>query len=165
MYFCLNTTLKHAGISMTITTATLVCHCQGQMVARGTYNELQGSGVDFTSLLKENEGQEEERQDTTPIPISRSPHTLSDNSVSSMSSLSSSQYSLIEGAEPLAVVGIRETLNYQHSKLQAYWCSNVIVGEGLLCDLLFTRGQKLLSFSLLLTTAWSEFLLDDCHLY
>lgn len=77
------------------------------MVARGTYSELQGSGLDFTSLLKEDEGQEEERQDTTPIPVSCCPHTLSDNSVSSMSSLSSSQYSLIEGA----VVGIFETLN------------------------------------------------------
>lgn len=69
------------------------------MVARGTYSELQGSGLDFTSLLKEDEGQEEERQDTTPIPVS--------NSVSSMSSLSSSQYSLIDGA----VVGVFETLN------------------------------------------------------
>lgn len=68
------------------------------MVARGTYSELQGSGLDFTSLLKEDEGQEEERQETTPIPVSRSPHTLSDNSVSSMSSLSSSQYSLVDGA-------------------------------------------------------------------
>lgn len=77
------------------------------MVARGTYSELQGSGLDFTSLLKEDEGQEEERQDMTPIPVSCCPHTLSDNSVSSMSSLSSSQYSLIEGA----VVGIFETLN------------------------------------------------------
>lgn len=77
------------------------------MVARGTYSELQGSGLDFTSLLKEDEGQEEERQDMTPIPASCCPRTLSDNSVSSMSSLSSSQYSLIEGA----VVGISETLN------------------------------------------------------
>ncbi|XP_041806324.1 ATP-binding cassette sub-family C member 4-like [Chelmon rostratus] len=77
---------------------------EGQMVARGTYSELQGSGLDFTSLLQEEEGQEEERQGMTPIPVSRCPHTLSDNSMSSMSSLSSSRYSLIEGAEPLAVV-------------------------------------------------------------
>lgn len=82
------------------------------MVACGTYSELQGSGLDFTSLLKEKEGQEEDRQGTTPIPgsVSRCPHTLSDNSLSSMSSLSSSRYSLFEGAEPLAVVGIFETL-------------------------------------------------------
>nr|XP_033474245.1 multidrug resistance-associated protein 4-like [Epinephelus lanceolatus] len=76
---------------------------QGQMVAKGTYSELQGSGLDFTSLLQEEEVQEEERQVTTPIPatVSRLSYTLSDNS---MSSLSSSQYSLIEGAEPLAAV-------------------------------------------------------------
>ncbi|CAK6954010.1 ATP-binding cassette sub-family C member 4-like [Scomber scombrus] len=79
---------------------------QGQMVARGTYSELRRSGLNLISLLKEDEGQEEERQVTTPIPgtISRFSHTLSDNSMSSMSSLSSSRYSLIEGAEPLAVV-------------------------------------------------------------
>ncbi|XP_031714239.1 multidrug resistance-associated protein 4-like [Anarrhichthys ocellatus] len=79
---------------------------QGQMVARGTYSELQGSGLEFTCLLKEEESQEEERQDVTPISgtVSRFPHTLSDNSMSSLSSLSSSRYSLIEGAEPPAVV-------------------------------------------------------------
>ncbi len=77
------------------------------MVARGTYSELQSSGLDFTSLLKEEEeGQEEKKQNTTPIPASCCPRSLSDNSMSSMSSLSSSRYSLIEGAEPLAVVGI-----------------------------------------------------------
>lgn len=83
------------------------------MVAKGTYSELQGSGLDFTSLLREEEVQEEERQVTTPIPatVSRLSHTLSDNS---MSSLSSSQYSLIEGAEPLAAVGISETLSYRN---------------------------------------------------
>uniref|UniRef100_A0A4W6FYI3 Multidrug resistance-associated protein 4 n=1 Tax=Lates calcarifer TaxID=8187 RepID=A0A4W6FYI3_LATCA len=79
---------------------------EGQMVAQGTYNDLQSSGLDFTSLLKEEEGQgeEEDRQGMTPIPgnVPRFPHTLSDNSMSSMSSLSSSRCSLIEGAEPLA---------------------------------------------------------------
>uniref|UniRef100_A0A8C2XI91 Multidrug resistance-associated protein 4 n=1 Tax=Cyclopterus lumpus TaxID=8103 RepID=A0A8C2XI91_CYCLU len=83
---------------------------QGQMVARGTYSELQGSGLDFTSLLKEEEDQEEdqeeeERQGGTPIhgTVSNFPHTLSDNSMSSLSSLSSSRYSLIKGAEPPVV--------------------------------------------------------------
>ena len=80
------------------------------MVARGSYSDLQGSGLDFTSLLKDDDD-EEERQDGTPIPGSRCPHSLSDNSVSSMSSLSSSQYSLIDGAEAPAVVNISETLN------------------------------------------------------
>ncbi|XP_035860385.1 multidrug resistance-associated protein 4-like isoform X3 [Sander lucioperca] len=81
---------------------------QGQMMARGTYSELQSSGLDFTTLLKkeeEEEGQDRERQGATPIPwtVSRFPHTLSDNSMSSMSSLSSSLYSLSDGAEPLTV--------------------------------------------------------------
>ncbi|XP_019945785.2 ATP-binding cassette sub-family C member 4 isoform X2 [Paralichthys olivaceus] len=77
---------------------------EGQMVAQGTYSELQSFGLDFTSLLKEEEeNQEEERQGTTPIPgtVSRLSHTLSDNS---MSSLSSSRYSLPEGGEPPSAV-------------------------------------------------------------
>uniref|UniRef100_A0A8C2XK95 Multidrug resistance-associated protein 4 n=1 Tax=Cyclopterus lumpus TaxID=8103 RepID=A0A8C2XK95_CYCLU len=99
---------------------------QGQMVARGTYSELQGSGLDFTSLLKEEEDQEEdqeeeERQGGTPIhgTVSNFPHTLSDNSMSSLSSLSSSRYSLIKGAEPPALesrsegnVGLRMYVKY-----------------------------------------------------
>ncbi|XP_056145091.1 ATP-binding cassette sub-family C member 4-like [Lampris incognitus] len=74
----------------------------GQMVVRGTYSELQSSGVDFTSLLKEEEDLEEGRQGTTPIPgpLYCSPHTLSE---SSMPSLSSSLYSLMEGVDQLPV--------------------------------------------------------------
>ncbi|XP_016524098.1 multidrug resistance-associated protein 4 isoform X4 [Poecilia formosa] len=75
---------------------------EGQMVAKGTYSELQCSGIDFTSLLKED--QDEERQDVTPLPGTGSSfhYTLSDNS--SMSSLSSSRYSLIDGGgDPLAL--------------------------------------------------------------
>ncbi|XP_029968450.1 multidrug resistance-associated protein 4-like [Salarias fasciatus] len=72
---------------------------EGQMVAKGTYSELQGSGVDFTSLLKEDKTQEEEKQEPAPT-MSHFPH---DNSMSSISSLSSSRYSLIDGAEPLVV--------------------------------------------------------------
>ncbi|XP_014900369.1 multidrug resistance-associated protein 4 isoform X4 [Poecilia latipinna] len=75
---------------------------EGQMVAKGTYSELQCSGIDFTSLLKED--QDEERQDMTPLPGTGSSfhYTLSDNS--SMSSLSSSHYSLIDGGgDPLAL--------------------------------------------------------------
>uniref|UniRef100_G3NJD7 Multidrug resistance-associated protein 4 n=1 Tax=Gasterosteus aculeatus aculeatus TaxID=481459 RepID=G3NJD7_GASAC len=73
---------------------------QGQMVARGTYSELQGSGLDFTSLLKGEEGQGKERHGVTPTSgtVPRLAHTLSDNSMSSLCSLSSS---LIEGADPL----------------------------------------------------------------
>lgn len=91
-------------------TTSFSYHRQGQMVSRGTYSELQRSGLDLTTLLKEDEGQEEEKQSATPIPgtISHCSHTVSDNSMSSMSSLSSSRYSLIEGTEPHAVVGIFE---------------------------------------------------------
>ncbi|KAM4609455.1 ATP-binding cassette sub-family C member 4-like [Polymixia lowei] len=73
---------------------------EGQMVAQGTFNELQRSGLDFTSLLKEEDDQEEERQGSTPVPgnLTHSPHALSE---SSMPSLSSSLYSLIEGPEQL----------------------------------------------------------------
>ncbi|XP_054643011.1 ATP-binding cassette sub-family C member 4-like isoform X2 [Dunckerocampus dactyliophorus] len=74
---------------------------EGQMVSSGTYSELQSSGLDFSLLLKEEESQEE-RQSTTPTPgnVSRCPRTLSDNSISS---LSSSHYSLME-EEPLRLV-------------------------------------------------------------
>ncbi|XP_061143861.1 ATP-binding cassette sub-family C member 4-like isoform X2 [Syngnathus typhle] len=60
---------------------------EGQMVAKGSYRELQNSGLDFTSLLKEEDSQEE-RPSTTL--------TLSDKSMSSMSSLSASCYSLMD---------------------------------------------------------------------
>ncbi|XP_008326492.1 multidrug resistance-associated protein 4 isoform X3 [Cynoglossus semilaevis] len=77
---------------------------EGQMVAQGTFSELQCSGVDFTSLLKEDD-QNEERQGTSPVPgsVSDLSHAPPDNCLSSMSSLSSSKYSLIEGVEPLVV--------------------------------------------------------------
>ncbi|XP_061579415.1 ATP-binding cassette sub-family C member 4-like isoform X2 [Cololabis saira] len=75
---------------------------EGHMVARGKYNELQKSGLDFTTLLKEDD--ENERQEKTST--GTAPNTLSDNS--SMSSLTSSQYSLIEGKESLAV-GVQPT--------------------------------------------------------
>ncbi|KAG7227636.1 hypothetical protein INR49_005451 [Caranx melampygus] len=91
---------------------------EGHSVAQGTYSELQGSGLDFTSLLKEEEAQEEDRQSTTPIPgtVSRFNHTLSDNSMSSISSMSSSRCSLIEAGEPLAVVGRQPTEEEKRSE-------------------------------------------------
>lgn len=90
--------------------------CQGHMVARGTYNELQGSGLDFTSLLTEEEVQEEEKQDPNTIAVYRGHH---DNSASSLSSLSSSQHSLFDGGESQVVVGISETRNLKNLKFQA----------------------------------------------
>uniref|UniRef100_A0A6Q2XJP2 ATP-binding cassette, sub-family C (CFTR/MRP), member 4 n=1 Tax=Esox lucius TaxID=8010 RepID=A0A6Q2XJP2_ESOLU len=72
---------------------------EGHMVAKGTYMELQRSGVDFTALLK----MDEEEGPQTPIPESdghpaRS-RTFSQNSVLSQTSIRSA----LDGAEPLPV--------------------------------------------------------------
>ncbi|KAM9447563.1 ATP-binding cassette sub-family C member 4-like isoform 4-T5 [Salvelinus alpinus] len=72
---------------------------EGHMVAQGTFTELQGSGLDFTSLLKKDEEDEEEgKGGTEPAPgtLTGSPHTLSQ---SSMPSLSSSMHSVMEGVD------------------------------------------------------------------
>lgn len=53
------------------------------MVAKGTYTELQQSGVDFTSLLKK---EEEEEQQHPPQDIVARKRTLSQNSVLSQAS-------------------------------------------------------------------------------
>lgn len=50
------------------------------MVAKGTYTELQQSGVDFTSLLKK---EEEEEQQQPPQDVIARRRTLSQNSVAS----------------------------------------------------------------------------------
>lgn len=70
------------------------------MVARGTFTELQGSGLDFTSLLKKDEEDEVEgKGGTEPAPgtLTGSPHTLSQSSMPSLSS--SSMHSVIEGVD------------------------------------------------------------------
>ncbi|XP_017288290.1 multidrug resistance-associated protein 4 [Kryptolebias marmoratus] len=54
---------------------------EGHMVAKGTYTELQRSGVDFTSLLKEDEEQQQPPQD---VPARN--RTLSQNSTLSQAS-------------------------------------------------------------------------------
>ncbi|XP_061546477.1 multidrug resistance-associated protein 4 [Phycodurus eques] len=54
---------------------------EGHMVARGTYTELQQSGVDFTSLLKKDEEEEPQTSD-----LSSRSRTLSQNSVRSQAS-------------------------------------------------------------------------------
>lgn len=97
------------------------------MVARGTYNELQHSGLDFTSLLTEEDGQEE-KQDPSAIPVFCGHH---DNSASSLSSLSSSQHSLFDGGESQPVVGISETRYHKYRRARC-----------VLCARLATRGQK-----------------------
>uniref|UniRef100_A0A3P8TQF5 ATP-binding cassette, sub-family C (CFTR/MRP), member 4 n=1 Tax=Amphiprion percula TaxID=161767 RepID=A0A3P8TQF5_AMPPE len=69
---------------------------EGHMVAKGTYTELQQSGVDFTSLLKKDE-EDEQQQPAQDIPA-RS-RTLSQNSVLSQTS---SVQSLMDGDSLLA---------------------------------------------------------------
>ncbi|KAM9334356.1 ATP-binding cassette sub-family C member 4-like [Symphorus nematophorus] len=56
---------------------------EGHMVAKGTYTELQTSGLDFTSLLKK---EEEEEQQQPPQEIAARSRTLSQNSVLSQAS-------------------------------------------------------------------------------
>ncbi|XP_046887532.1 ATP-binding cassette sub-family C member 4-like [Hypomesus transpacificus] len=70
---------------------------EGHMVARGTYNELQSSGLDFTSLLKKDEEEEEQPRTETS---SQSPRrrALSQNSLRSQTS---SLHSAKEGEEDL----------------------------------------------------------------
>lgn len=57
------------------------------MVAKGTYTELQQSGLDFTSLLKKKEEEEEEEQQQQPPQDLRTrSRTLSQNSALSRTS-------------------------------------------------------------------------------
>uniref|UniRef100_A0A8C7VS14 Multidrug resistance-associated protein 4 n=1 Tax=Oncorhynchus mykiss TaxID=8022 RepID=A0A8C7VS14_ONCMY len=65
---------------------------EGHVVARGTYSELQHSGVDFTSLLKRDE--EEEPQTNNNHSVVK--HAFSQNSISSHTS---SMHSVKDGAE------------------------------------------------------------------
>ncbi|XP_051908218.1 multidrug resistance-associated protein 4 isoform X1 [Hippocampus zosterae] len=75
---------------------------EGHMVAKGTYTELQRSGLDFTSLLKKDEEEEPHQSPTDFSPRSR---TLSQNSVRSQAS---SGHSVQDGehleAEPVHTV-------------------------------------------------------------
>ncbi|XP_076736110.1 ATP-binding cassette sub-family C member 4-like isoform X3 [Maylandia zebra] len=56
--------------------------CEGHMVAKGTYTELQQSGLDFTSLLKKEEEEQQQPHHDTPTRT----RTLSQNSVLSQTS-------------------------------------------------------------------------------
>lgn len=60
-----------------------MCLFQGHMVAKGSYTELQQSGVDFTSLLKKDE---EEEQQQPPQDISDRSRTMSQISMMSQAS-------------------------------------------------------------------------------
>uniref|UniRef100_A0A7N6BYU1 Multidrug resistance-associated protein 4 n=1 Tax=Anabas testudineus TaxID=64144 RepID=A0A7N6BYU1_ANATE len=78
---------------------------EGHMVAKGTYTELQRSGVDFTSLLKKEEEEEQQQQPPQGSSIVARSRTLSQNSVLSHTS---SVHSVKDGeqlpAEPVHMV-------------------------------------------------------------
>uniref|UniRef100_A0A674EZC4 Multidrug resistance-associated protein 4 n=1 Tax=Salmo trutta TaxID=8032 RepID=A0A674EZC4_SALTR len=77
---------------------------EGHVVGRGTYSELQHSGVDFTSLLKRDE--EEEPQTYNNHSVVK--HAFSQDSISSRNSVvshTSSMHSVKDGAEQLPVGG------------------------------------------------------------
>uniref|UniRef100_A0A3B4U370 Cystic fibrosis transmembrane conductance regulator n=1 Tax=Seriola dumerili TaxID=41447 RepID=A0A3B4U370_SERDU len=59
---------------------------EGHMVAKGTYAELQQSGLDFTSLLKKEEEEEQQQQPPPPPGALTRSRTLSQNSVLSQTS-------------------------------------------------------------------------------
>uniref|UniRef100_A0A7N6BJF9 Multidrug resistance-associated protein 4 n=1 Tax=Anabas testudineus TaxID=64144 RepID=A0A7N6BJF9_ANATE len=70
---------------------------EGHMVAKGTYTELQRSGVDFTSLLKKEEEEEQQQQPPQGSSIVARSRTLSQNSVLSHTSS-------VHSAEPVHMV-------------------------------------------------------------
>ncbi|XP_043988335.1 ATP-binding cassette sub-family C member 4-like isoform X1 [Gambusia affinis] len=127
---------------------------EGQMVAKGTYSELQCSGVDFTSLLKED--QNEDSQDMTPVPGTGSSFhcTLSDNS--SMSSLSSSRYSLIDGGDPLtlAVQPIEEESRLEGNVGLRMYVKYFLAGANLLVLLLLILLNGLAHIIFVLQDWW-----------
>uniref|UniRef100_A0A674EL55 Multidrug resistance-associated protein 4 n=1 Tax=Salmo trutta TaxID=8032 RepID=A0A674EL55_SALTR len=92
---------------------------EGHVVARGTYSELQHSGVNFTSLLKRDE--EEEPQTNNNHSVVK--HAFSQNSISSQNSEvshTSSMHSVKDGAEQLSV-GPNPTHLLSTYVLQDWW--------------------------------------------
>uniref|UniRef100_A0A8C7TRR2 Multidrug resistance-associated protein 4 n=1 Tax=Oncorhynchus mykiss TaxID=8022 RepID=A0A8C7TRR2_ONCMY len=74
---------------------------EGHVVARGTYSELQHSGVDFTSLLKRDEEEPQTNNNHSVVQ-----HAFSQNSICSWNSVvshTSSMHSVKDGAEQLSV--------------------------------------------------------------
>uniref|UniRef100_A0A8C8HTG5 Multidrug resistance-associated protein 4 n=1 Tax=Oncorhynchus tshawytscha TaxID=74940 RepID=A0A8C8HTG5_ONCTS len=91
---------------------------EGHVVGRGTYSELQHSGVDFTSLLKRDE---EEPQTNNNHSVVK--HAFSQNSISSWNSVvshTSSMHSVKDGAEQLSV-GPNPTHFLSTYVLQDWW--------------------------------------------
>uniref|UniRef100_A0A3Q0SPS2 ATP-binding cassette, sub-family C (CFTR/MRP), member 4 n=1 Tax=Amphilophus citrinellus TaxID=61819 RepID=A0A3Q0SPS2_AMPCI len=101
-----------------------VKHSCGHMVAKGTYTELQQSGLDFTSLLKKEEEEEQQQQQQQPphdVPIRT--RTLSQNSGLSQASSAHSVkdgdhlpaeqvHTLAEESRAQGAIGIRLYVKY-----------------------------------------------------
>uniref|UniRef100_A0A4W5NGP0 ATP-binding cassette, sub-family C (CFTR/MRP), member 4 n=1 Tax=Hucho hucho TaxID=62062 RepID=A0A4W5NGP0_9TELE len=88
---------------------------EGHVVARGTYSELQHSGVDFTSLLK----REEEEEPQTNNNHSVVKHAFSQNSISSRNSVvshTSSMHSVKDGAEQLPADSVQTVAEESRSE-------------------------------------------------
>ncbi|TRY93755.1 hypothetical protein DNTS_011687, partial [Danionella cerebrum] len=94
---------------------------EGHMVARGTYSELQQSGVDFTSLLKKDE-EEEGGVEKGEAPRSPRNRTLSQNSVRSHSS---SILSMKDDSDQLPVEAVHTMAEESRSQgnigIRMYW--------------------------------------------
>uniref|UniRef100_A0A8C7TH57 Multidrug resistance-associated protein 4 n=1 Tax=Oncorhynchus mykiss TaxID=8022 RepID=A0A8C7TH57_ONCMY len=91
---------------------------EGHVVARGTYSELQHSGVDFTSLLKRDEEEPQTNNNHSVVQ-----HAFSQNSICSWNSVvshTSSMHSVKDGAEQLSV-GPNPTHFLSTYVLQDWW--------------------------------------------
>uniref|UniRef100_A0A8B9JLN5 Cystic fibrosis transmembrane conductance regulator n=1 Tax=Astyanax mexicanus TaxID=7994 RepID=A0A8B9JLN5_ASTMX len=109
---------------------------EGHMVARGTYSELLRSGVDFASLLKKDE---EEEQQTVGTVISSRTRTLSQNSVRSRTS---SLMSEKDDGEQLPKYGV------------SYNTFNLFLSSGLtVATLIFGFMRSLLMFNAMVRSA------------
>ncbi|XP_056156902.1 ATP-binding cassette sub-family C member 4-like [Lampris incognitus] len=82
---------------------------EGHMVAQGTYSELQSSGLDFTSLLKKDEEEEQQIQHE----VSSRSRTLSQNSVLSHTS---SVHSVKDGADQLPAEPVQAIVEESRSE-------------------------------------------------
>lgn len=91
---------------------------EGHMVAKGTYTELQGSGVDFTSLLKEEEEPQLPPQDLPPrirtlSEISALSHTSSVHSVKDGDNLPAEAVQTVpEESRAQGTIGLKMYLKY-----------------------------------------------------
>ncbi|XP_041115614.1 multidrug resistance-associated protein 4 isoform X1 [Polyodon spathula] len=90
---------------------------EGHMVARGTYGELQRSGVDFTSLLKKGEDEEDEQNSSRSARC----RTISQNSVWSQTSSTKDGTVDLPPAEAVTTVLSEESRSEGSIGVRLYW--------------------------------------------